>query len=183
MANLQVFQTKKKRVKIQLPIIRNGKKHLTAESVDVEWVDVDTGEILSKSDVTKLGLVVYDYGIMVLQREYIINSMRKEVKEFALFVLEFRNQRRGITPGIDELCHWYARFTGRKHFHIRRMVPNLIEAGVLSKDNNDVVMPLFQFRGNGKSSTSFLTEMEDAKRKLIDMEVKRDSIQFLDTKT
>lgn len=182
MANLQVFQTKKKRIKIQLPIIRNGKKHLTAESVDVEWVDMDTGEILSKSDVTKLGLVVYDYGIMVLQREYILNSLRKELKEFALFVLEFRNQRRGITPGIDELCRWYAELKGQKHWNVKRMVSKLVQAGILSRDNNDVMMPLFQLKGTGLTSKAFLTEMREARSKFTLLKIKADFLHFLDTK-
>lgn len=183
MANLQVFQVKKKQVKLNLPVIRNGKKQSIIESIEVEWVNLETGEILSKYEVTKLGHIAYDYGIMVLQREYLLNSLRKELKEFALFVLEFRNQRRGITPGIDELCRWYAELKGQKHWNVKRMVSKLVQAGILSRDNNDVMMPLFQLKGTGLTSKAFLTEMREARSKFTLLKIKADFLHFLDTKT
>lgn len=65
---------------------------------------METGEILPKSDVTKLGLIVYDYGIMTLQREYIINSMRKEGR--------YGNRRLGRSPKGTKMKSLYE-ITGR----------------------------------------------------------------------
>lgn len=99
---------------------------------------------------------------MILQKEYILSTLRKEPREFANFVLQFRNKRRGLTPGINELCEWYALYTGKSSCHVRRYVKNLVEVGILVSNNQDTLMPLFQQYDKSAKSTDVMSELFEA---------------------
>lgn len=69
------------------------------------------------------------------KREAILRGLRPEVRKFAHFLLAFRNQRRGITPGESTLCKWYARCTAKQVGHVRRYLPALHRCGILLSEN------------------------------------------------
>jgi hypothetical protein len=99
---------------------------------------------------------VLHFGERLLQREFILQGLRAEVRDFAKFVLRFRNQRRGITPGIDTLVKWYAEISDKQAGHVRRYVPKLMEAGVLA--GTSLVGPLFQFTGRNATTRDHMRE-------------------------
>lgn len=129
------------------------------EKLTATWIDPKTGDKFTEKEARALGYPAIDYGIMILQKEYILSTLRKEPREFANFVLQFRNKRRGLTPGINELCEWYAIYTGKRADHVRRYIPGLVEVGILVKDNPDALMPLFQYNDKSAKSVDVFSEM------------------------
>lgn len=118
-----------------------------------EYVDMESGEIIA-ADALKdhpeftgnLELPPeFHFSEAVLQRAFILDSLRKEVRGFASFVLAFRNQRRGVTPGVDTLVRWYAQIAGKQASHVQRYVKRLEVAGILA--GSSLLAPLFQVAG------------------------------------
>ena len=67
----------------------------------IEYVNIKTGEIIPYSFAKQIGITEFDYEPLTEERNEILESFRKEVREFALFVLIFRNKRRGLSPNIE----------------------------------------------------------------------------------
>lgn len=110
-----------------LTVERKGRRlHVT------EYVDMTIGEILSATQVRKMGVKEIRPDARV-RRERILNGLRKEVRQFADFVLTFRNGRGGFAPGIDELVRWYAFLHDRRPNDVRRLVQRLVEGGVIEQ--------------------------------------------------
>jgi hypothetical protein len=105
-----------------------------------EYVDVETGEILPATEFPTLTL-----GPKLEQRSAVLSKLRPEVRAFASFVLKFSNKRRGITPGIDTLCQWYADLHGKRGCDVRRYIKPLLETKVLM--HGSLLGPLFQRTG------------------------------------
>lgn len=157
--NLTVYQVTKKKVKLETPVLLDGKVVYRVDKLTATFVDQETGELLTEKEARALGYPAFDYGIMILQKEYILGTLRKEVRGFANFILQFRNKRRSLTPGINELCEWYAIYTGKRSDHVRRYIPVLVEVGILVKDNPDTLMPLFQYNDKSAKSVDVVSEM------------------------
>lgn len=157
--HLVVHEVTKKKVKLEIPILLNGKVQHRVEKLTATWIDPKTGDKFTEKEARALGYPAFDYGIMILQKEYVLSKLRKEVRNFADFVLQFRNERRSLTPGINELCEWYAIYTGKRADHVRRYIPGLVEVGILVKDNPDALMPLFQYNDKSAKSVDVVSEM------------------------
>lgn len=108
----------------------------------VTYIDLSTGELIEAKD---LSIGVVDLRQKIPARANALNSLRPEVRTFALFVLRFANKRRGITPGIDMLCQWFAELNDKQSGHVRRYIPALMKAGILAGDA--LLGPLFQRTG------------------------------------
>ena len=121
-----------------------------------EYVDMSTGEILTPRQVKRLGIVEFDYKTTKLQQDAVLSTLRTESKEFANFVLRFRNKRRGLSPNIEKICEWYAEYTGQLPYNVQRMVPTLKKAGILASDT--LMMPLFQIPGRSTKASEHLSE-------------------------
>lgn len=122
-----------------------------------EYVDLLTGEILSPAQAKKSGAwPEIRLGERVLQRQAALATLRPEVRHFALFVLKFRNRRRGITPEIDTLAAWYAAYLNKRIDNIKRYIPRLYEAGILA--GRSVLHALFQLAGKDTVATDHLHE-------------------------
>lgn len=163
--NLHPYSFSKNRNKrLQIPILVKGSEVFVVQDYSVkDYVDIKTGEIFEADLIHKeCCFKEIDYGVMVMQRQYLLSKLRKEVREFALFVLKFRNKRRGITPTIKVLCQWYAELQNLRPDNIYRYIPKLQEGGILSKDNPDVMTPLFQISGNNTSAKQHMSEMSNA---------------------
>ncbi len=124
----------------------------------LEYINAETGEILPNEDMPVLSI-----GDKVAERVQILESLRPEVRSLAEFVLKFSNKRRGITPGIDELCRWYAELAGKRPDNVRRHIKTLLEAKVLMNEN--LLGPAFQ--RTGRSARDHLSEAEDAAAKYL----------------
>jgi hypothetical protein len=112
-----------------------------------EYIDITTGELIPASTLhaSRFFPRPIHFGELVLQREAVLKGLREEVRRFAVFVLRFRDQRRGITPGIDQLVNWYAELHGKQTGHVRRYVPQITRAGILAGES--LVGPLWQMAG------------------------------------
>lgn len=148
--------------RLSTPIIRNGKVISRYDKLEVEFVDTDTGEIFSAVKARSMGYPSVDYGLFVLQREYLLSTLKTRQREFALFVLHFRNNRRGITPGLEELIKWYSLYKDIHTSNIYKYLPALYKAGVLEKGNNTLLGPMFQKHGEGLTAKDFLSEWFEA---------------------
>nr|EUJ15021.1 hypothetical protein RSP673_07655 [Ralstonia solanacearum P673] len=116
----------------------------------MEGIDPDTGEFIRGlgGDVIPAAttqMPTLDLRDKPAKKDAILAGLRLEVREFARFVLGYANKRRGITPGINTLCHWYADLTGKRADNIRRHIPKLEAAGILANEN--LLGPLFQRTG------------------------------------
>jgi hypothetical protein len=147
------------------PILYQGKpirRHRVP--VVIEYLDPETGEIIPTGAARKRpGFCPEIYfSERMLQRQTVLDGLRKEVRHFALFVLKFRNYRRGITPGIETLVQWYSQLHQREPHHVRRHIGKLFEAGILGGEN--LVGSLFQRPGKQMPAKAHL--QEDAKARL-----------------
>jgi hypothetical protein len=128
--------------------------------VVTEWRDETTGEILS--DAAARARPDYCHPIRAserqMQREFILSELRPEVRAFAQFVLKFRNRRRGLTPGIDQLARWYAQLTGKQTGHVRRYIVKLEDAKILGGRTSSVLYPLWQLAGASTFPADHLRE-------------------------
>lgn len=149
--------------------------------VITEYLDMETGEILPASTVKSHRdfWPEVHMGERCAQRGTIISSLRKEVRHFALFVLRFANQRRGITPGIETLTRWYAKLHNCQAQHVRRYVPKLKEAGILAGDA--LLAPIFQISGKHLPAKAHLAEDATASLKFLRLAVKRQSLPHIPT--
>lgn len=149
---------------VRLPVLIDGKITNTYLSAEItEFVDVQTGEILP---ATKRGPLSSErpinHGEMLMQRQGVLAQLRPEVRHFASFVLEFRDHRRGLTPGMDTLVKWYAELHDRRASDVRRLVPSLEAAGLCI---GDCMCPLFQWAETRWQRSNFLGELELANYK------------------
>lgn len=157
--DLAVFRVKIKNMrKLSTPIIVDGRIVTRLPQYEViEYVNVFTGEIVSAEQAKELGIKPgIDVSILAMQREYVLNLLRQEVREFALFLLKFRNNRRGITPDADEICKMYAEIHGLRASHVRRNIPKLKAAGIL--ESIYMLTPLFQKAGKSMTARQHLSE-------------------------
>lgn len=129
-----------------------------------EYLDLSTGEIIPASRLKNDPRVppqMY-FGEIQLLRQSLMNSLRPEVREFALFVLRFRNNRRGITPEIGTLVEWYARLHNKRPSNVRRYVDVLEKAGFLA--GSSLLSRLFQHTGKHAVASDYLGEDVVARR-------------------
>lgn len=121
-----------------------------------EYVDMSTGEILTPAQVKRLGIVEFDYKMTKLKQEAVLDKLRQEVKDFAVFLLKFRNKRRGISPSLEKVCEWYAEYTGKLVKNVNRYIEPLKQQGVLASDV--LLMPVFQIPGRSTKASEHLQE-------------------------
>lgn len=145
--------------RLTFPMIQSGKpveKYLAPRVV--EWLDRGTGEILSDANARKDPR--YQHLLRVSercrQRDFVLSNLRPEVRAFAIFVMQFRNRRRGITPGVQTLVKWYAQYTNRRPDNVRRYIQRLQDAKILESDS--LVGKLWQI-----TDVSAIHAQEDAK--------------------
>lgn len=158
----------KKKRKINPPIKLNGKEVTCYQApVITEYVDTHTGEILEAKGLRN-GKELYlelHFSERCLQREFILNSLRPEAREFALFVLAFRNKRRGVTPGFEQLVKWYAELNGKRADNVRRLIKPLEKAEIIAGDS--LLGPLFQIAGKSVTAWEHLCEDSNSYSRLV----------------
>lgn len=122
----------------------------------IEYIDYRTGEIVSAEQAKHLGVTEYNYEPISLERTSILDTFRKEVKEFALFVLVFRNRRRGISPSIQQVLEYYSKYTGKRLNNIKsRLLPELY-GKIIASDT--LMMPPFQINDKIATAAEHLQE-------------------------
>lgn len=160
--------------KLDSPITIRGEKVSRYQSVVIsEYVDTRSGEILPaatlKNDPDLYPTVYASERFM--QREFILNNLRKEVQDFAYFVLKYRNQRRGVTPAFQVLVKWYARLMNKKPCHVQRYIRVLKDAGIIA--GSEVLAPLFMIAGKSVAVKEHLSEDANASSRFAVMMLKR----------
>ena len=105
-----------------------GKLHVT------EYLDMKTGEIIEAASIIRMGMKAIRPDAM-RRREDKLDSLRKEIREFVLFLLKFRNRLGGFLMPLDQLVKWYGKLEGKEAKHIRRYLPRLVDAGILDFDH------------------------------------------------
>ena len=147
------------------PILVKGKLVAAYDALEIaEYVDTATGEIISSVEAKRRPdfKPTIRTSELTLQKEAALSRLRPEVREFAYFVLAFRNQRRGMTPPMDGLVKWYALMTQKRPSDVRRYIPRLEEARIC---HGDVMYPIFQFSGAKVRRIIHLAEMINASGK------------------
>ncbi|TCS38373.1 hypothetical protein EDC30_102110 [Paucimonas lemoignei] len=167
------------RRRVDPPITINGKEVSRYPSpVVTEYVDMRTGEVIPAKTLRnnpEVWPVVY-LSENALRRQAVLNTLREEVRHFALFVLSFRNHRRGVTPGMDKLVVWYARLNEQRPANVRRNVKTLEKTGILA--GSSLLGPLFQFSGRHTKAREHLGEDGAASAKYLVMSLKKQAKGF-----
>ncbi|CAN7579119.1 hypothetical protein [Paraburkholderia hospita] len=157
-----VFETVQKWRRLAKPLRLNAKtvtRYQVREAAS--YVNLVTGEVIPAADAAKAGLSVAGHvSEKMLRRESVLGGLRPEARAFAAFCLKFRNKRRGVTPGFDKLCHWYAALYGKRADNVRRLLPGLRQAGVMAGES--LVGVEWQISGSKKSAADHLSEDADA---------------------
>ena len=137
------------------PVLIDGAVQGSYETFEItEYVDSGTGEIYQADAVPRRAVKrPIRYAEMGLQRQAVMHGLRPEVRRFAQFVLSFRDQRGGITPGMSKLVEWYADLEGRRVPDVRRYVARLEEAGICE---GDCMCPLFQWFEDKEKRSHYL---------------------------
>lgn len=117
-----------------------------------EYLDTSTGEILAAQQVRKLGVKEIRPDARE-RREATLDALRKEVRQFALFVLPFRNGRCSFSPGMDQLVKWYAFLHDRRPCDVRRLVKGLESGGIIERSAHGEHVPTLDFRWNRSGTT------------------------------
>ena len=152
--NLACWTTKQEKQRYISKVLQ--KTFIFTRQKVVEYIDMSTGEIVQPKLAKQLGLVEYNYGIFVKERNEILNSLRKEAREFAVFILLFRNKRRGLSPNIQQVSEYYSKYSGKRVNNIRtRLLPQIMQRVVAS---DTLMMPPFQLSGKGVTAHEHLQE-------------------------
>lgn len=98
-----------------------------------EYLDLSTGEILEASIAKTMGVTVIrpDTASRRLRK---LRTLRKEPRDFARFLLRFRDRQCKFLVSMETLVSWYAHITGRAAKNIRRYFEALIRGGILEED-------------------------------------------------
>lgn len=142
------------------PPIKCGRRSVKRflSPVITEYVDTESGEIVEASSLRDDPDVfpVIRFSERYMQRQSLLDALRPEIREFAVFVLRFRNKRRGITPGIEGLVKMYAKLSQKQACHVRRYIKALVEGGILAGES--LLQPLFQIAGSKTKAAEHLSE-------------------------
>lgn len=98
-----------------------------------EYVDTTTGGIIPAQVAQKMGVRSIRPDAM-MRRLKKLDSLRREPREFANFLLKFRDGRCKFLVTLDTIVGWYSKLTGKEPHHIRRYIPSLVKAEVLDSD-------------------------------------------------
>ncbi|REE19476.1 hypothetical protein B0G71_2573 [Paraburkholderia sp. BL27I4N3] len=144
------------------PLKVNGHTVTRYKSVTVKsYVHLPTGEVIPASAAATHGIsIAGDVGEKACRRINILAELRPEVRAFAQFCLKFLNKRRGVTPGFEKLCHWYALLTGKQAKNVRRMLPKLREVGIMAGES--LAGPDWQVAGKNTTAADHLNEDDTA---------------------
>lgn len=137
-----------------------------------EYLDMSTGEIIQAAKLKNDRRVPPEIHVGEIQmlRKYLLGSLRKEVREFAMFVLQFRNSRRGVSPEIDTLVDWYSRIHGKRPSNVKRYVATLRESSFFAGES--LLSLLFQRTGKKATSKDHLGEDASARSILLKIRLK-----------
>lgn len=143
--------------------------------VVTHYIDPATGEIFEAKALRNdpEHWPAFPFGENVLLRQAILSSLRKEVRSFALFVLAFRNNRRGVTPSVGDLVKMYAVLHDQQAHNVRRYVKRLEEVGIIV--GSSLLGPLFQFAGRKLKAREHIGEDAAASVRYLVMRMKNSS--------
>lgn len=152
--DLACYTTKEEKQRYRSKIL--NKTFLFTRSKVTEYIDMSTGEIISPALAKRLGVVEYNFGIFVKERNEILNSFRKEVFDFAQFILLFRNKRRGISPNIKQVIEYYSKYSSKRIDNIKnRLLPQVMNKIIAS---DTLLMPPFQLTSRTMTAQEHLQE-------------------------
>jgi hypothetical protein len=115
--------------RLQVLTCQKIRRKLTA----TEFLDMRTGEILDANTVQKMGARTIRPEARA-RREAKLNSLRKESRAFADFILKFRDSHCKFLVSLDEVVKMYSRLHGQAPEHVRRYFASLTKAGILEAD-------------------------------------------------
>jgi len=115
------------------------------QPICTEWIDMEAGELMTAKEFKAYGIPVpaqFRYGLRMLEQEHILNTLRREVRDFAAFLMLMRNSAGGFVRSMDELMTAYAEKGGSltarqladRKGNLKKMVGKLIEVGILNNE-------------------------------------------------
>jgi hypothetical protein len=108
-------------------------KKIRGKLTATEFLNMRTGEILDANTVQKMGVRAIRPEARA-RREAKLNSLRKEPRAFADFILKFRDSHCKFLINLDEVVQMYSRLYGQTPEHVRRYFSSLTKAGILEAD-------------------------------------------------
>lgn len=96
----------------------------------LDYFDSSTGEIIPK-DKAKVKTIRSNN---MLERFARLDSLKEEVRKFAIFLLRFRNQACGFLVPVEKIIEYYSIYTKKDKKNIRRYLPILINNNILQDE-------------------------------------------------
>lgn len=116
----------------------------------VEYVDMDTGEIISSKDAhSRYGIKEVRSNLRAIREKKML-SLTESQRSFAEFIIKFRNKSCGFLVPFEKICKWYSIYSGVRLDSIKRQVKSLIDARII-EDSGGVVIPHKDFMVNNPS--------------------------------
>lgn len=122
---LVVFQTEEKTNK-------NKRKFHKPTS----FLDLETGEIISKHSYSVAGGRYSNFGERMLQKRRMFDALRVEVQDFLTLLLRERRKDPFGRVDMGSIRRLHAEKTGTRYDNTLRLVQKLQEVGILDKLNN-----------------------------------------------
>lgn len=98
-----------------------------------EYVDLNTGEIIGAEAALEMKVRSIRPDAMN-RRIRKLDSLRKEPRQFANFMLQLRDERCKFLVPIETIIQWYSRTTGKEPHHVRRYLSSLIKAEIIDEE-------------------------------------------------
>lgn len=96
-----------------------------------EYLDKSTGEIISAKDARDLFCLKSIYYSTMLNRHKKLESLKEGPRDFANFILKFRNNSCGFKVSFETLIDWYANLKDKRNQHVKRYIKPLVDAEIL----------------------------------------------------
>ena len=99
----------------------------------------------------------------MIERQRRLDSLREEVRAFAVFVLHFRNEACGFLVPMDTIKSWYSKYSGKRSDNINRYIQKLIDGGIL--ENEIQLTKVFMLNNPNRSKKDALGDVFRAESK------------------
>jgi len=161
---LVIYNWEPKIKRLKVPVSIKGEETSIFHYNEVtEFLNMNTGEILQAQEIN---IPSIDYSVRVLQRQSVLQTLRPEVRDVAMFVLKFRNKRRAITPALDDVLVWYADLHNKRRDNVKRHKDQLLSTILV---NDSLLQPLFQIMDKQATASDHAAEDIIASNVLLDV--------------
>lgn len=100
-----------------------------------EYLDASTGQLIPAAAAQRAGVRTIRSDARI-RRKTKLDRLRPEPRQFATFLLRFRDVHCKFLMPVETLISWFSALHGKQRGHVRRYFKPLIEAGILDSETS-----------------------------------------------